>query len=489
MGTMFRAAIIILFLSSVLLQLVFSKSNDGFVRIRLKKFKLDENNRISARLTTQLLDSQNAGGIVKLKNYMNAQYYGEISIGTPPQKFTVVFDTGSSNLWIPSSKCYFSWACYYHSKYNAGRSRTYKVKGTYAEIHYGSGSIVGKFSQDNVLVGGLTIKNQDFLEVTKLSGNVFVFTKFDGILGLGFKEISAGSVAPLWYNMMNQGLVQNPVFSFWLNRNTKEEEGGELVFGEIDPRHYKGNHTYVPVTHKGFWQFDMGDIFLKGQPIGVCRFGCSAIVDSGTSLLTGPPAVITMINHEIGITKVVNDRCNSFVEVYGQIILKKLLKVQPEEICSLIGVCPVDETKCIEKSNKCNKEIINRRIDICNTCEIIVVWMESLLWRNQTEDVILNYVNKLCNSLPRPDQDKHSYVNCSLISSMPIVSFVIGERNFTISPKEYIMKTGEGGGHDCISGFVSRESLWVFGDIFMGRYHTVFDYGESRIGFADAALY
>lgn len=64
--------------------------------------------------------------------------------------------------------------------------------------------------------------------------------------------------------MVKQGLVNEPVFSFWLNRNVEDEEGGELVFGGVDPNHYRGKHTYVPVTEKGYWQVGLSrNPFLK----------------------------------------------------------------------------------------------------------------------------------------------------------------------------------------------------------------------------------
>ncbi|KAL8462733.1 hypothetical protein ACS0TY_033669 [Phlomoides rotata] len=117
------------------------------------------------------------------------------------------------------------------------------------------------FSEDNVKVGDLVVKDQEFIEATKEPSITFLVARFDGILGLVSKRSRDKMVA--------QGLVKEPVFSFWLNRNSEEGEGGELVFGGVDPSHFIGEHTYVPVTKKGYWQFDMGDVLIDGKESGM----------------------------------------------------------------------------------------------------------------------------------------------------------------------------------------------------------------------------
>ncbi|CAL1412850.1 unnamed protein product [Linum trigynum] len=503
-----------LLLCSVVLFSSVVSCEEKLVRIGLKKLKFDQNNRVAARMESGhvregmraalnrkyggLLGDSRDTDIVALKNYLDAQYYGEIGVGTPPQKFTVIFDTGSSNLWVPSAKCYFSVSCFLHAKYKSSQSSTYQKNGKSAEIQYGTGAIAGFFSVDHVKVGKLVVKDQDFIEATREPGVTFLMAKFDGILGLGFREISVGDAVPVWDNMMKQGLIKEPVFSFWLNRHADEEEGGEIVFGGVDPNHFRGKHTYVPVTQKGYWQFDMGDVIIGGKSTGYCGRGCSAIADSGTSLLAGPTTVVAMINKAIGASGVVSQQCKTVVSQYGQTILDLLMaEAGPKKICSQIGLCTFDGIKSVSMGIE---SVVNEGDErssgavndaMCSACEMAVVWMQNQVMQNQTQERILQYVDELCDRMPNPMGE--SAVECGSVSSMPTVSFTIGGKVFDLRPEEYILKVGEGTAAQCISGFTAldipppRGPLWILGDVFMGRYHTVFDYGNMQVGFAEAA--
>merc|ERR1719317_730661 len=85
---------------------------------------------------------------IELQDYMNAQYYGSIQIGIPPVSFLVLFDTGSSNLWVPASNC--TNCASSKTKYNPSASSTSKSNGTSFEIQYGTGSMKGFVVHDVV---------------------------------------------------------------------------------------------------------------------------------------------------------------------------------------------------------------------------------------------------------------------------------------------------------------------------------------------------
>ena len=144
-----------------------------------------------------------------LTNYLNAQYFTEIQLGTPGQPFKVILDTGSSNLWVPSEDC-SSLACFLHSKYSHDSSSTYKANGSSFSIQYGSGAMEGYVSQDTLAIGDLIIPKQDFAEATSEPGLAFAFGKFDGILGLAYNTISVNKIVPPIYNAIEQGLLEEP---------------------------------------------------------------------------------------------------------------------------------------------------------------------------------------------------------------------------------------------------------------------------------------
>lgn len=128
-----------------------------------------------------------ANMITYLTNYKNSQYVGTINIGNPPQSIEVIFDTGSSNFWITSSRCTDP-GCVVHKSYDANKSITHEKVGTRVEVEFGSGLIEGVFCKDTVQFGHLVIPQQEFGEIEKEKGDIFVKLKFSGKINL-FNDI------------------------------------------------------------------------------------------------------------------------------------------------------------------------------------------------------------------------------------------------------------------------------------------------------------
>jgi hypothetical protein len=231
---------------------------------------------------------------ISIQNYMNAQYYGDISVGTPAQIFSVIFDTGSSNLWVPSSSCS---TCGDHKKYDHSKSSTYVSNGTDFEIRYGSGSVKGFVSEDTVNMGSTAVLKAIFAEVTDEPGKVFQRGKFDGILGLAWKSISVDNIEPIFSQMIAAKLVEQPVFSFYLTSTSGQD--GEMLLGGIDQTKYSGELFYVPLSSETYWEIDMNGFTMNGQEVISTK---TAIVDTGTSLFAGPTADIKKIASLVGAT-------------------------------------------------------------------------------------------------------------------------------------------------------------------------------------------
>ncbi|KAL6116563.1 uncharacterized protein ACO6RY_14551 [Pungitius sinensis] len=237
----------------------------------------------------------------KIYNFMDAQYYGEITLGTPGQNFSVVFDTGSSDLWVPSTYC-VSQACAVHRRFKAFDSSSFYHDGRTFGIHYGSGHLLGVMARETLKIGSLTTMNQEFGESVYEPGSAFVRAKFDGVLGLGYPVLAEILGNPVFDNMLAQKALDEPIFSFFLSRRTSSSgPESELLLGGKDESLYSGPINWLPVTAKGYWQIKMESVSVQGA-VSLCPRGCQAIVDTGTSLIAGPTVDIISLHQLIGAT-------------------------------------------------------------------------------------------------------------------------------------------------------------------------------------------
>ncbi|XP_018397793.1 PREDICTED: lysosomal aspartic protease-like [Cyphomyrmex costatus] len=228
-----------------------------------------------------------------IKEYMfydhNYSYYVIISIGVPPQHFKVLIDTSTSNFWVPSKECLLN--CTSHNAYDNTKSATYTSSGdtTFRIVYNGGYNIFGYLSTDIVNFAGCNIEDQIFGEAVTGFGSSSDYKKFDGVLGMGYLEMSSEGMTSIFVNMIEQGFVELPVFSIYLNR--RPTAGGELVLGGFNYAYYTDELTYVNVTRRGYWQFTMDKVRIGGTT--VCENRCQAVIDTGTSYLIGPSSDLT----------------------------------------------------------------------------------------------------------------------------------------------------------------------------------------------------
>lgn len=281
------------------------------------------------------------------------QYYGEVLVGTPPQRFQVIFDTGSGQLMLPSASC-DSKACKTHRSFAKKNSSTaisigwaddplVPAKSEYDRdttvVNFAMGDAVGQYARDHVCLGN-ACGMADFVEMTEESDNPFADAEWDGVLGLAQalsddSEFNIMTVLARGAGKGGPGHLNKPVFAFYLGQNVKDE--AEITFGDYHEQRMLTPLQWVNVSQEGYWQFQFSDITVDGQATGLCKkYGkrmCQGVLDTGSSLLMGPREDLDPLLKMINFNDATHMECaksHKFPKL-GFLVEGKLLEMEPDD--------------------------------------------------------------------------------------------------------------------------------------------------------------
>jgi len=281
-----------------------------------------------------------------------SEYYGQVSVGTPPQSFLVVFDTGSGNLLLPSKEC-TSDACTGHKRYDSSLSST-SLQVAFADhpdtqvaadgtrdivtITFGTGEMSGVYVREHICVGGSGICCQaNFVAATEESDEPFSLVPFDGILGLSLPEMAEGPSFSLVDRLVAAKVLKKGIFAVFFGN---DGEQSEITFGEFRKEALASEVFWAPVSTPGYWQVEMGDVVLQGKALGLCGKAkkCQVAVDTGTSLLAGPSEVVDMLMERLHVAQ----DCSNFNSLpdLGFVIEGHVFNLNPEDyVAQNNGIC------------------------------------------------------------------------------------------------------------------------------------------------------
>jgi len=257
-------------------------------------------------------------------------YWGVISVGSPPQEFKVIFDTGSGNLILPKNSCSEP-GCSPHAKYSPDTSTTAKKvnsrKGqSGSSVTFGTGDIRGEFYNDKVCVGTMCA-DVGFIAATHESEDPFKNVPFDGIMGMGFDDLSTDDGFNIIGKLQASGALPGGQFSFYLT------DGGdsEVTFGGYREDNLASDVVWSKVVRESWWQVAMDDIAFDNQPQDLCGAvgGCQVAVDTGTSMLAGPTDLVVKLYGMINV----QEDCSNFkaLPMLGFRLGNKVLNLMPDD--------------------------------------------------------------------------------------------------------------------------------------------------------------
>ena len=316
-------------LGGCLLAHVEAANGDSFLR---GKFEA----KIGRHREALLFNRQSFHGRAGYKNVLAMEvihktaYWGSIQVGTPAQEFKVIFDTGSGNLILPSDKCDMA-GCNPHKKYAPSSSSSSlavlneRGEGS-TEISFGTGDITGDYYEDQLCIGDSLCSKIRFVGSTRQSASPFSDTPFDGILGLGFRDLSMGDGFNIVDDMNGNGQMPDSTFAVYLT------DGGdsEITFGGYRPEMLASDIVWADVTYQSYWQVGVDDITFDNSNTGLCGHkGCQVAVDTGTSMLAGPSHLVNKLSRKLDA----NDDCSNFDDLpkLGFKIGSKVLNLAPED--------------------------------------------------------------------------------------------------------------------------------------------------------------
>lgn len=211
----------------------------------------------------------------------------------------VVFDTGSTNLWVASDLC-TSGACVleHRERFDHTLSQTFAWPQDQVslQVEFGTGTVVGPQGVDALHLGAFTIENQTFGLIEELKGDVFAQVPFEGILGLGFPDMSANGVQPVFDNLIEKGKLPNNTFAFYFSPSNTAANA--VFWGGVDDTFYHGPVEYFNVVDPFYWSLELVSMHIGDQELDISRgtgIMPKAIVDTGTTYFTAESGVFETI--------------------------------------------------------------------------------------------------------------------------------------------------------------------------------------------------